>query len=183
MNKQDQEKLNEIIQQPTTDADIKHFLGNNTKILKYADLSKYNNIHDLLPKQTDFVVLLFEQEIDKGHWVCICKNNDEISYFDPYGNRPSENFKWNSNTTNNELQQDKRSILNLFDSSNIPVFYNDFRYQKMENDINTCGRHVSFFIINNQQYGRSLDDYHDLMNYLKTTFKLNYDQIVSVVID
>ena len=48
--------------EPLSDEDIRHILGKDTKILKYSELAKYPSIDDLLPKHTDYCIVLYELE-------------------------------------------------------------------------------------------------------------------------
>jgi hypothetical protein len=69
MNKE----LTEIIEDPLDDAEIKYYLGQKAKILKYSELAKYKSIDELLPNEKDFAVLLYEESPNVGHWVCLLK--------------------------------------------------------------------------------------------------------------
>jgi hypothetical protein len=175
--------MEDIIEDSLTDKDIKDDFLPHAKIIKYNELDNYKNIDALLPKPKDYVIILIEQAPNEGHWVCICKNHGTIYYFDPYGNRATEDLEWNDKETNRLLDQDRKYILNLLNNSPYPVFYNDFRYQKMEPNINTCGRHVIFFIVNNQIYDRTLEEYYTFMQCLKKAYKVSYDEIVSTFVN
>jgi len=60
----------------------------NCKIVKYADLDKYEDIYQLLPNRMDFEFLLTESEKNSGHWVLIIRDHDTFEYFDSYGTSP-----------------------------------------------------------------------------------------------
>ena len=48
---------------------IKDILCSDCKIIKYSELSEYSTVQDLLPKLLDYVVILYEDTINSGHWV------------------------------------------------------------------------------------------------------------------
>ena len=47
-----------------SDSDIRKILGRGTKIVKYSELSKFNVIEQLLPKEKASVILLIEDSLD-----------------------------------------------------------------------------------------------------------------------
>ena len=50
-------RIEQIIRKPLSDTDLRHILG-DCKIITYPELSKYNNINELLPNPYDFVIIL-----------------------------------------------------------------------------------------------------------------------------
>ena len=42
-----------LVHKALSDADIRTILGENTKIIKYSELSKYRDLDDLLPNLLD----------------------------------------------------------------------------------------------------------------------------------
>ena len=65
--------IERIIKKPLSDADLKHILGDDLKIVKYRDLSKEASLESLLPKATDYCIILIEEEQDSGHWVALMR--------------------------------------------------------------------------------------------------------------
>ena len=68
-------ELKLLIKTPLTDDDLNRFLGvkNENKILKYSELSKYNDMNDLLPTDKSYIIILIEYEKNKGHWICLLR--------------------------------------------------------------------------------------------------------------
>lgn len=172
----------EIVKEDALGDDIiKKYLP-NAKILKYNQLGYINNIEEILPNEQSYCIILYENKPNNGHWVSIMRINKNIEYFDSYGNRPDIPLSWISERENNFLGQ-KPFLTRLFDKTGLDVYYNDFKYQKEKNDINTCGRHVVFRIL------CMLKNYYDLKQYcnfikgLKWKSEENYDDIVSYMIN
>ena len=69
-----------LIHKSLSDNDLKHILGDDLKIIKYADLAKYKSIDEVLTKERDYAILLYvDNETPStisGHWVAIARNKD-----------------------------------------------------------------------------------------------------------
>ena len=65
-------------QAPLSDSDIRRILGKDCKILEYKDLLNYKNINEILTKDNDYFILLYELAPQSGHWVGILKYSDLI---------------------------------------------------------------------------------------------------------
>ena len=83
MNRQ---KINEldklaekIVETPMGDDDI-HFYLPKSKILKYSELSKYNDIDHLLNNDRDCAFILYEDSPNSGHWTCLTKMKGVILF-------------------------------------------------------------------------------------------------------
>ena len=172
------QKLEEIIETPMGDDDIHHYFP-DAKIMKYNVLNNYNDIDELLTEPLDYAFLLYEQSPNSGHWCVISKYDDMYEFFDPYGETDESILKWESKETNEELGQGKPTLSNLFKKEKNKLIINNIDYQLENPDINTCGRHCCFRILNLINYNRNLDEYHQLMNFIKKKFNMPYDIIVS----
>ena len=95
---------------PMSDLDIKHYIKKPT--IKYCELSKYNDIEDLLPNNIDCVIMLVEHSLNNGHWVCILRYNDIIEFFDSYGKPPSYSLKYTSKNENKKLLNNQKKKIN-----------------------------------------------------------------------
>lgn len=166
-----------IIEEPLGDDDIRAYLP-QAKIYKYSVLSKYNTLDDLLPGEVDYVILLYEDKPNKGHWVCVNKYDNIYEYFDSYGEIFDKPLQWNPAIENLQLNQ-KPYLTNLFNKTNKKVIYNPIKYQDTEDDINTCGRHCIFRILNLLEKKRDLKKYYELMKEIKKLTKYPYDDIVA----
>lgn len=192
MVKKDKEDLitKKIIEQPMGDDDIRYYLP-DALIIQYKDLINYNSIDDLLKNNNDYCFLLYENSNCEGHWVAIIKklkknskNKYDILYFDSYGSTIDNPLNWISQEKNIELGQDTKLLTKLFDKCNHDIKYNVIKYQKenKNDNINTCGRHCSFFIKNCIDCNRNLNDYYKFLKSIKNESGNSYDEIVSHLI-
>jgi len=191
--KQEKQIEKELIVSPLGDDDIKHFLP-NARIMKYTELNNYNNLEELLPKNKTFVIILYENQPNKGHWTALLRYKDKqrgdtVEFFDSLADNgePDAPLKWNSAKTNKLLGQGQPILTYLLNKSNLPVVYNKLKFQsdgnkKDGNNINTCGRHCVFRIITMLGNNYNLEQYQKLMKEIKEESRNTYDEIVSHLI-
>lgn len=173
--------VDQIEESPLSDDDIKKYFP-DAKILSYDKLKNYKTIKKLLPKKIDYCFILYQQQKNVGHWIALIRYGDNIEYYDSYGNRIDEPLTWNDEITNVELGQDKPYLTNLLKNSKFNITHNTNKYQKSNSKIATCGRHCALRILALLK-GYNLDDYHKLLLNSSKTKKINYDRIVSDLIN
>jgi hypothetical protein len=167
----------QVIEEPMGDDDIHRYFP-NAKIITYSQLNDYDTIEDLLPKDKDYAFLLIEDSPNKGHWVCVSRYGDTAEFFDSYGGQPDSQLKWNSKQKNAKLGQSQKKLTELFNKFKGRVVYNPQKYQGGGSDVNTCGRHCTFRILNMKQ-GKDLDSYYEYMKSLKNHTGKDYDDLVA----
>ncbi len=160
---------------------IKKYLP-NARIFKYNQLSNFNNIDEILPNELSYCIILYENKPNSGHWVGIMRINNNIEYFDSYGNAPDIPLAWITQQENEYLGQ-KPFLTNLFSKTPLDVYYNDFKFQKVNNDINTCGRHVVFRVLCMLKKYDDLKQYCNFLKGLKWRSSESFDDIVSYMIN
>ena len=74
-----------LIHKALSDSDIRKILGHDTKIIKYSELSQFEDLSQLLPNLKDYCVILYEDNIDHGHWVGLSRYGGKYEHFDSYG--------------------------------------------------------------------------------------------------
>lgn len=174
--------VNEVKKVSMSDELIKFYLP-NAKIIIYNNLKDYNTIEEILPENKSFAVLLYVSanlitEVS-GHWTCITRLNNEISYFDSYGKTPDYAIDhWFKKNT----EQQTKYLSQFLNKTKLKVFYNGIQYQSTPGDISTCGRHCIFYILNMQK-DKDLHDYYILMKNIKEKTNMTYDKIVSYMIN
>jgi hypothetical protein len=166
-----------VIEEPMGDDDIKKYFP-GAKILTYSQLNDYDRIEDLLPEDKDFVFLLIEDSPNKGHWVSVSKYGNTVEFFDSYGGQPDSQLKWNSKVKNDKLGQSHKKLTELFNKFGGRAVYNPIKYQEDAADVNTCGRHSAFRILNMKQ-GKDLEAYYKDMKRLKNHYGKSFDEIVA----
>jgi hypothetical protein len=157
-----QDKLNELKKQEAyekmkaklahmvSDTDFDRFFTDaNKKLLKYSELENINNIDELLPDNRDYRIILTESQKNSGHWCCITKQNNVYTWFDSYGEKPDGELKYISAIMNKMLGQDKKNLSRILKTIKQPnqLLYNETKYQKLKDGINTCGRWCICFLL------------------------------------
>jgi len=153
--------ISSLLNKPIADTDILKVI--DTNVLRYSKLKNVNNIDDIL-KNDSVVILIENDKSDVGHWVCIVKRNNTLSFFDSYGRPPDPDMYLDGAHTYPYLSK-------LLLDSPYELEYSEYDYQK--SGVSTCGRHVIVRII---MKDKSLEDYHKFM----TSFK-NDDALVSTI--
>ena len=62
-----------MMRTPSSDDDLRKILGNNIKIVLYPELSKHNNIRELINIPKDCCIILYEEKHLCGHWTCLTR--------------------------------------------------------------------------------------------------------------
>ena len=83
-----------MIHRALSDSDLRRILGHNTKIMKYSELSKFNDLNELLPDDRDYCVILYEDALNHGHWIALSKYKGIFEFFDSYGISPDGELHW-----------------------------------------------------------------------------------------
>ena len=175
-------QLDNIIKNPLDGSEFLEYL-NNPKILTYSDLNKFNNIEDLLKNEKDYCIILYRQTPTSGHWISIDRLYDTISYFDPYGKYIDEPLTWNTPILNKKLGQSIPLLSNLFDKTDLDVYYNNHKYQKLDDNINTCGRWCILRILSAMRQDMDLTDFYEMIKELTKYKELTSDEIVSLLVN
>jgi len=175
----------EKIEYSISDKDIELYLGKKASknIIKYSELSKYNNINEILKNDKDYKIILIETKYNYGHWVCILRYGDTIEYFNSYGFAPSYDLDIINNNVNNELGQNEKWLNIIFDNSKqYNIIYNKLKFQEKIDGINTCGKHILFRIICLKKFDMNLQQYQNLMKYFSNKYNKSFDELVAIFI-
>lgn len=145
-----------------TDKDLSRF----GRVVLYKQLATFKDVDRLLKNGVCFILYNIQSD-NSGHWTCLTKRNRHtLDYFDSYGWKPDTNQKKYSDRpyVDNYLSM-------LLKKSPYDIHYNDVDYQKMDDDIATCGRHCLYRSLNKElneeQYKKKLDAYGE-----------DYDQLI-----
>jgi hypothetical protein len=164
--------------------DIKKVLGKNTKIVKYSDLANLKSILDAFGNSNDCVLFDPIVSASNGHYECLFRNGNTITFFDSYG-LPVDGFKKYVSSTQqlqklHELRNYLSDLLIQAQNQGYIVNYNPFQYQKFANDITTCGDHVSCRLLHKNLNGLQYKNY---LQSLMKQFNVNtYDDVVVILI-
>jgi hypothetical protein len=166
-----------IMRTPLSDDDIKKILGQSIKIILYPDLSKFQDLRELLINEKDCCIILYEEKHLEGHWTCITRLNDLFEFFDSYGIRFDSELKWLSWKTRLQLNEAVPYLTNLLKGEKYD--YNKVKYQDDNPNIETCGDHVCHFLHCFLNLGMDLGTHKEYMNMLRKEMNQPYDYIVA----
>jgi hypothetical protein len=122
-------------------SDILECLNNQTLILTYNMLMKYNDIDEILKPFNNFV-LLYKSSDDYGHFTCIMRYNNNLEFFCPYGIPLDEQQNYINNNINEKYYQNTYKLSKLFLDSPYDIIINKKKLQKMNLNNACCGRYV-----------------------------------------
>ena len=181
--KKEEKVLDEIVDKPMGDDDIKEYLPHCPVIL-YNELKNYHSINQILPKVKSYAIILYLDGPHSGHWTAIMKPNDkEIEYFDSYGHPPDEPLNWTSGEKKHELGIDAPYLTDLLKASRKKIIWNKMKFQGSgDPDISTCGRHCCFRIQMMKNRNMNIHQYGKMMERVKKQVKKPYDELVSIMV-
>ena len=136
-------KYKKLLSYMFSEPDIARYFDIKGKILKFSELSKYNNIQELLPNDKDFKFILTETEPNTGHWCVLLNSKGKIIWYDSYAIIGDGELKFIPRLMNKLLHQTTHPIHRLFKQAKKDGFqteYNTFKYQSESDDVCTCGR-------------------------------------------
>jgi DNA adenine methylase len=178
--------IEEIQGEPMGDDDIRKYYP-KAKIIKYSELKNYSDIRQLLPKNKSFFFLLYERTKNVGHWVLVSRYNDDgietIEFFCSYGSKIDEPLNWTPIGMRVQLGQDKPYLSQLLNKSNFRVIYNPVQYQSKSSKIATCGAYDTLRAGELEKHNTNLEEFNDMLTEVKKATGLNYDEIVSNLVD
>ena len=149
------DKSNYFVSIPLSSQDIRDSMDGKVRVIRYGELSEYNNIDDLLYPYGN-VAILYQTKPNYGHWTCIFKRkvkrgekkgyrrgtNEEIEFFDPYGIMLDDELEFIPYQFRVESNQVNKYLTNLLMKSKYPININHIPFQELKDGVNSCGRHV-----------------------------------------
>jgi len=126
-----------------SDKDIMKLIKNKANLMTYSELQEYDDLDDVLGKY-GALVLLYETRDHFGHWTAVFRvNKNTIEHFDSYGLKPDDEIKFVPEYFRRLNYETIPHLTYLLYKSNYNVIYNEYKLQKKEPGINTCGRWVA----------------------------------------
>ncbi|MFM7985153.1 MAG: hypothetical protein ACKPKO_38125, partial [Candidatus Fonsibacter sp.] len=83
-----------LINKALTDEDIGTILGSDATIKIYSELKHIDDLDELLTKDLDYCIILYEDRPNRGHWTALSRYNGIYEHFDSYGNKPDKSLEW-----------------------------------------------------------------------------------------
>ncbi len=167
----------QLIHKALSDEDIGTILGTDAKIIRYSELRRIGDLDELLTKDLDYCIVLYEDRPNRGHWTALSKYDGIYEHFDSYGNKPDKSLEWVNLKMRRMLNEATPYLTNLLHKKN--YIYNNVKYQDRDGYVNTCGSHVVHRLYRLKNDGMDLQTYYNYMKNIKDSFGFNYDIIVA----
>ena len=123
---------------PLSPAEVSDIVGSDINVWRYQDLDELSSIDQMFQK-SDCTLLLYETQLNSGHWVCLIERPNKILFFDPYGLEPDNQLAYVNMKFRKENDMYLPHLSMLMYRSDKPIEYNDKRLQLMNAYTNTCG--------------------------------------------
>ena len=164
-----------------SDEDIGTILGADSKTFRYSELRHIDNLDDLLTKDMDYCISLYEDRPNNGHWAALSKYNGIYEHFESYRNRPDKSLEWVNMKRRRRLNEATLYLTNILKAKQ--YIYNNDKHQDHDGYANTCGAHVVRKLYRLKNDGMYLHAYYEFMTSIKDEFAINYDIIVAEFIN
>ena len=113
------------------------------RIVAYEELENCQSIDECFQGK-EGLILLYQKTNSEGHWCLLFKQNQNtLSFYDPLSFQLDEELKFSDYNLRIHNGVQTPHLTALIDKSNYKLIQNKTKFQKMESDINTCGRWVS----------------------------------------
>jgi len=169
-----------LINKALSDEDIGTILGTDANIIIYSELRHIDNLDELLTKELDYCIVLYEDR-PRGHWTASSRYNGIYEDFDSYSNKPDKSLEWVNLKMRRMLNEATPYLTNLLHKKN--YIYNNVKYQDRDGYVNTCGSHVVHRLYRLKNDGMDLQTYYNYMKNIKDSIGVNYDIIVAEFIN
>jgi hypothetical protein len=177
--KKDNPIVEETIEEPMDDSDIRQYLP-NAKVMRYSGLSRLSDIEQLLPTDKSYVILLYENTPGSGHWVALMRYGKTIEFFCSYGSKIDAPLRWQNPKDNAMLGQSRPFLSILLNKAKgkFRAIHNPVAYQSSKQGVATCGAWDVMRINQMKNHNQDLHEFHDFMESVKKETGLTYDEIV-----
>ena len=168
-----------------TDLDLKRYFPEtnqpNDNVIKYSELANVQSLDEILPHDKSWKIILLEQELNKGHWMMICRYGNTYCEFDSYGKRIDEELKFVDKIQKILLGQNRKYITELLNKlpKKTKKIWNKKKLQKITNASATCGRWCILFVICMRDYGFDLKEFQQFIDKWSKELNLTPDELVS----
>lgn len=160
--------------------DLERKINHPIKIVQYKDLYEYQSLGELMQNSSlsILIILINTSPNNTGHWTCLIRQNNLLTYFDSYGKKVDQELKYISNQNRIVLNETKPYLTNLIKQSGLKLIQNTNEYQSYAPNINTCGKYVTF-VSNSIIKGMNLKEIQNLLAEIHHDRKESYDEIVN----
>lgn len=152
--------IKDIYSNDLTGQDVEIATNGKCPVHLYKDLINFTHIREVIGEHNACIVLFPVKSSTNGHWIAIIyhPNTNTIEHFDSYGFSPNTELQYSSDPLTKQ-----NLLMNFYDKAKnegYNVVFNPYRFQKLKDGINTCGKHAS---IRCRFRYLNLDEYKKLM--------------------
>ncbi len=159
---------------------IQHATNNLCRVVLYSELVQFSSLHDLFEGYPCVILLYQTTDSQHGHWVTLIDHRSTmnmISVYDSYGFGVIDaELAYTKFDKQFETSNGQGLLAKLFQNTQVGYEVNDFRFQKMAQDIQTCGRHA---IVRVWNYEKSNREFERFMNGF--TPSMTKDKLVTLM--
>ena len=141
--------------------DIKTLTDNKYDIFRYHELSKYDNIDQVLGENKGAIILFQNESANSGHWVGIYTEDNILYFFDSYGFEVDADLDYSQYNLKIHGGQKVPHLTHLIEKSNYKVKSNTYKFQTLTTETNTCGRYVALKL---KWREKSFKEFNDILN-------------------
>lgn len=177
MDSKEQDYINQLKKYSLSNTDIDYILNPDTKINTLEQINEVFHIDEIFDKKGRCILFYRTYHQLEGHWIALLKRSNIIEYFDSYGSSPMETAK----TLNVSESEDKKLnggyhiLLRKIRDAGYDMVYNNIRFQDMNNNVATCGRHAVLRLI---FYKLDIEQFQHLLKNMSKDLKAKFDDIV-----
>jgi len=158
-----EELVYDLEKKALTFEELDMIVRNRYPTIRYSDLGKYGSIEELVK---DGIILYYPVESKtSGHYACMWLKDSTMCYFDSYGLNITGDILFSQYLMNEENKTVRHYLPDLiqdFKQRGGTILINPYRYQSMNSDIATCGRHAAIRLLFKDL---NHDQYHKLFRY------------------
>ena len=146
--KEEIELMKKKLNYSLSDSDLNSVLGDDLRIIKYADLDNFKSLNELLPHNNSYLVILIESEHNSGHWCALSFRDNCYTMFDSYGCDLREELDFISRAKNFILGNTKKEMSDLIKNTSdcCEIIFNKERLQSKNSGVARCGRWVACYL-------------------------------------
>jgi len=181
MNNREREFIDMLKGYSLSNVDIQFIMNPDTKINTIHSLDSVQHFDELLDNQGRCIMLYGTESKNVGHWVALIKHDNDIEFFDAYGNSPFNLARG----LNIPVELDKhvneggmKKLLKLIHEGGYNLKWNDVKFQKEDESIATCGRHTVLRLL---LHKLSLKDYQSFLKKMKSEIGEDYDSLITAL--
>ena len=183
-------KINQLNHPLTNDEVQALFPGIN--IVAYPSLKNYKTINELCNNKYNACFILYindspEYNCISGHWCLLINDKKDkcVHLFDPYGMNYIDNNLIEIGPDRDKFMEDKPYLSELLvsDDNIKKIYFNSFPYQKLKDNISTCGKHCAIRLVFYEMGYKSEEEYKKALDKIKKKLKIkDYDNLVNYLI-